>query len=212
MKQVDELFDQFGEALHGNQGLETLSRSDRETIRSEMNEIPLDLDTNAFLRLVLSELSFCYHYGQRRFHEGCVEGCHFTSYLCNAVRNCISNRFPTSARILAQALAWFLGDQEVGLEHLKAILPFTLAHRIQWKEETLAKREKESREDPLPIYMAKEAVREMHRRYIEQAPNIKSALAVASRIVEGESLEPSEGDHPLYWEIRRDLGEEALDR
>ena len=212
MEQVDELCDQFGEALRHGEDLETLSRSDREAIRSQMNEIPLDLDTNAFLRLVLSELSFCYHYGQRRFHEGCVEGCHFTSYLCNAVRNCISNRFPTSARVLAQALAWFLGDEQVGLEHLKAVLPFTLAHRIQWKEETLARREKESREDPLPIYMAKEAVREMHRRYIEQAPHIKSALAAASRIVEGEPLEPSQGDHPLYWEIRRELGEEVLDR
>ena len=212
IEQVDELCAQFGEALRRGHELETLSRSDRETIRSQMNEIPLDLDTNAFLRLVLSELSFCYHYGQRRFHEGCVEGCHFTSYLCNTVRNCVSNRFPTSARTLAQARAWFLGDEEVGLEHLKAILPFTLAHRIQWKEEALARREKESREDPLPIYMAKEAVREMHRRYIEQAPHIKSALAVASRIVEGESLQPSEGDHPLYWEIRRDLGEEVLDR
>jgi MoxR-like ATPase len=211
-EQVDELCDQFGQVLHRDQGVETLSRIDRETIRSQMNEIPLDLDTNAFLRLVLSELSFCYHFGQRRFHEGCVEGCHFTSYLCNAVRNCISNRFPSSARILAQALAWFLGDEEVGLEHLKAVLPFTLAHRIQWKEEAVARREKEARGDPLPIYMAKEAVQEMHRRYIEQASHIKSALAAASRIVEGEPLEPSQGDHPLYWEIRRDLGEEVLDR
>jgi len=210
-EQVDELCDQFGQVLCRDQGLESLSRIDRETIRSRMNEIPLDLDTNAFLRLVLSELSFCYHFGQRRFHEGCVEGCHFNSYLCNAVRNCISNRFPSSARILAQALAWFLGDEEVGLEHLRAILPFTLAHRIQWKEESLARREKEPRGDPLPIYMAKEAVREMHRRYIEQASHIKSALAAASRIVEGEPLEPNQGDHPLYWEIRRDLGEEVLD-
>jgi hypothetical protein len=70
----------------------------------------------------------------------------------------------------------------------------------------------ESRADPLPIHMAKEAVREMHRRYIEQAPQIKSALAVACRMAEGEPLEPGQGDHPLYWEIRRDLGEEVFGR
>jgi hypothetical protein len=212
MDQAEDLCNQFGEALSQGPGLKTLARSDREEIRSQMDRIPLDVDTNAFLRLVLSELSFCYHYGQRRFHEGCTDGCHFTSYLCHSVRNCISNRFPRSARVLSQALAWFLGDDQVGIEHLKAILPFTLAHRIQWKEETLARREKETRQDPLPIYMAKEAVREMHRRYIEQAPQLKSALAAACKIADGESLEPTEGDHPIYWEIRRDLGEEVLDR
>jgi MoxR-like ATPase len=210
--QVEELSGRFAETLRRDRGLDTLSRCDRDTIRYQMDEIPFDLDTNAFLRLVLSELSFCSHYGQRRFHEGCVEGCHFTSYLCHAVRNCISNRFPSSTRILSQALAWFLGDGEVGLEHLKVILPYTLAHRIQWKEETLARKEKESRNDPLPIHMAKEAVRQMHRRYVEQAPQIKSALAAACRITEGEPLEPGQGDHPLYWEIRRDLGEEVFDR
>jgi MoxR-like ATPase len=212
MDRTEDLCDQFGEALRKGPGIQTLSRSDRETIRSQMDEIPFDVDANAFLRLVLAELSFCYHYGQRRFHEGCTDGCHFTSYLCNSVRNCISNRFPRSARTLSQALAWFMGDEQVGLEHLRAILPFTLAHRIQWKEETLARREKESRQDPLPIYMAREAVRDMHRRYIEQAPHLKSALAAASRIRDGEELEPAEGDHPIYWEIRRDLGEEVLDR
>jgi hypothetical protein len=101
-----------------------------------------------------------------------------------------------------------LGDEAVDLEHLKAVLPFTLAHRIQWKEESAARREKSARSDPLEIYMAKEAVREMHRRYMEQGPQVKDALATACRIVEGQQLEPIQGDHPIYWEIRRDLGEE----
>jgi hypothetical protein len=176
-----------------------------------MDEIPFDLDANAFLRMVLSELSFCHRYGQKRSNEGCEEGCHFTGYLCGGVRNCISNRFPISARSVSQALAWYLGDKEVGLEHLKAILPFTLAHRIQWKEEAVAQKEKEARRDPLPIYMAKEAVKEMHRRYMEQGTQLKNALAVACKISEGEKLEPVQGDHPVYWEIRMDLGEEVFD-
>ena len=97
----------------------------------------------------------------------------------------------------------------VDLEHLQTILPFTLAHRIQWKEETTARREKEARTDPLPIYMAKKAVSEMHRRYAEQPVQIKNALAVAHRIAQGEALEPGRGDHPIYWEICRDIGEEV---
>jgi len=111
----------------------------------------------------------------------------------------------------SKALAWLLGDETVELEHLKAMLPYTLAHRIQWKEEFVAQREKEARNDPLDIYMAKEAVKEMHRRYMEQGPQVKNALAVASRIIEGEKMEPIQGDHPIYWEIRKDLGEEVVE-
>jgi len=209
MERVEELCDRFGEALDKDPGIQTLSRADRQSIRSQKEEIPFDLDSNAFLRLVLSELSFCRHFSQKRTHEVCDEGCHFTGYLCNAVRNCVSNRLPISVRNYSQILAWLLGDEEVGLEHLKAVLPFTLAHRIQWKEEAVAEREKEFRSDPLEIYMAKEAVKEMHRRYMEQGPLVKNALAVASRIAEGEALEPIQGDHPLYWDIRKDLGEEV---
>jgi len=45
---------------------------------------------------------------------------------------------------------------------------------------------------------------------MEQGPQVKNALAVACRIVDGEELEPIQGDHPIYWEIRSDLGEEVF--
>ena len=210
-ERIEALCDRFGDALADEEGIPSLSRQDRAEIRTEKGQIPFDLDFNAFLRLVLSELSFCHRFGQKRSHEGCDEGCHFTGYLCNEVRNCVSNRFPSSARRFSQALAWVLGDEAVDLEHLKAVLPFTLAHRIRWKEESSARREKAARSDPLEVYLAKEAVKEMHRRYMEQGPQIKNALATACRIVEGEQLEPIQGDHPIYWEIRRDLGEEITE-
>lgn len=208
---IEGLCDRFGEMLKHTAQIATLSRTQRENIRQQMDSIPFSLDANAFLRMVLSELSFCHRFGQKRSNETCEEGCHFTGYTCNGIRNCISNRFPISARNIAQGLAWFLGDEEVDIEHLKAILPYTLAHRLQWKDEVIAQYEKAPRNDPLPIHMAKECVKVMHRRYMEQGPQIKSALAVACRIAEGEALEPLKGDHPIFWEIRRDLGEEVLE-
>jgi len=208
MKQVEELCDQFGEALANGPGIRTLPRTARRSALAGMEKIPFSLDSSAFIRFVISELSFCYRFGQKRSHEICDDGCHFTGYMCNKVRNCISNRLPTSVRKFSQALAWLLGDEEVNLEHLTAVLPFTLAHRIQWKEEVVAQGERAIRSDPVEIHMAKEAVKEMYRRYTEQGHHVKEALAVAGRIHEGEKAEPLEGDHPIYWEIRKDLGEE----
>lgn len=210
METIEELCGRFGQAIESSCGVKPLSRTDRRAIWTQKNAIPFDLDSNAFLRLVISELSFCHRFGQKRSNETCEEGCHFTGFLCNAVRNCISNRFPISVGNFSRALAWLLGDSEVSIEHLKTLLPFTLVHRLQWKEEAVAQREKQARSDPIDIHMAKEAVNEMHRRYMEQGPQIKTALAVACRIMEGEEMEPIQGDHPIYWEIRSDLGKETL--
>ncbi len=212
MDQVEDICNRFAKTLIKSTGIRTLSSVERETIRFQTEAIPFDLDSNAFLRFVLAELSFCHRFGQKRSHEGCEEGCHFTGYLCNTTQNCVSNRLPISVRIFSQTLSWFLGDKAVGLEHLIAVLPFALAHRIQWKEEMLAQCDKEIRNDPLMIYMAKKAVKEMHRRYIEQSSQVKDALSIACRIAEGETVEPIRGDHPIYREILKDIGEEASEQ
>lgn len=212
IQRIDELCKRFGKSLVESIGIPTISQMDRHRIRSQSKTIPLDLDANAFLRLIISELSFCYRLGQKRSQGRCEEGCHFTGYMCNKVKNCISNRFPISVCNFAQRLAWLLGDEEVDIEHLKVVLPFTLAHRIQWKDEAMAKREKESRDDPLDIHMAKVAVKEMYRRYMEQGPQVKNALAAACRIMEGEAIEPVQGDHPIYWEICKVLEKEVCEQ
>ncbi len=205
--QLERICDQYAEHVSTETGIRTLSRLDRDHIRAQMALLPFDLDANAFLRMVLAELSFCYRFGQKRSHEVCEEGCHFSGYLCHLTGACISNRFPMSVRNYSQALAWLLGEDQVRLETLKTILPYALAHRLVWKDDVIARWDDEPRSDPLPIFLAKKAVARMHESYIEQGPRIKKALAAAFRIANGESVEPVEGDHPIFWEIRRDLNE-----
>ena len=171
-----------------------------------MAKVPVDLDANAFLRMVLAEFSFCHRYGQKRSVEQCAEGCHYTGYICHHVKNCASNRLPTSVIGYSQALAWFLEDEEVDIEHVRVVLPFTLAHRVQWRDSYISKKEGEGRNDPLQIYLAKEATEEIFQRYNEQRDYLLEALSVAYQAFEGEEVTPLEGDHPLYEEIKKDIG------
>jgi MoxR-like ATPase len=203
---VEEVCNSFGEYVHETLGVKPLQGRDRQQIRQEMDEIDLDQDGSAFSRMLLAELSFCDRYGQKRSLENCEEGCHYTGYLCHEIKNCASNRLPISVKQYAQALAWLLEDSEVDIEHVKSVLPYTLAHRIQWKDEILSQKERAKRDDPFPIFLAKEAVKIVSQRYREQSEHLKDALAVGSKIFQGESLEPLEGDHPLYVEIKKDLG------
>lgn len=203
---VEEVCNSFGDYVHETLGVKPLQKRDRQQIRLEMDDTDLDQDASAFTRMLLAELSFCDRYGQKRSLENCEEGCHYTGYLCHEIKNCASNRLPISIKQYAQALAWLLEDSEVDIEHVKSVLPYALAHRAQWKDEILSQRERSKRDDPFPIFLAKEAVKTVSQRYREQSEHLKDALAVGSKIFQGESLEPLEGDHPLYAEIKKDLG------
>jgi len=202
---MEQICNAFGDYVYETVGIKPLQRREREEIRAEMEGLELDLDASAFLRMVLAEFSFCDRFGQKRVVESCEEGCHYTGYLCHEIKNCASNRLPTSIKQYAQAVAWLLGDTEIDMEHVNLVIPYTLAHRVQWRDETIAQKERSQRDDPFPIFIAKESVRLVSQRYREQSDHVKDALAVASRIFEGESLETPEGDHPLYAEIRKDI-------
>jgi hypothetical protein len=205
LPQMEEICNGFGEYVHEVAGVRPLQRKDREKIRAEMETLEMDLDASAFVRMLLAEFSFCERYGQKRVVEQCEEGCHYTGYFCHDIKNCASNRLPTSIKQYAQGLAWLLEESEVDIEHMLCVVPYALSHRVQWKEEVLSQKERAKRDDPFPLFMAKEAVKTVAQRYREQSEHLKDALAVGSKIFQGESLEPVDGDHPLYAEIRKDV-------
>ena len=163
-----------------------------------MSALPFQADASAYVRTFLAELSFCCKYGQKRTNEVCGEGCHYTGYLCYEVQTCPSNRLPISIRRYAQALAWVLRDKEVDIEHIRTILPYTCAHRIQWRDE---EETQDHRDDVLPIHRAREAVRQVFRRYTEQSERIQTALMTANHILSGADEKPFRANTPFTWKL-----------
>lgn len=204
--EFEPLHQEFATVVQQRCGLAPLSRAERQLARREMAALPLELGAKAFLRMVLAELSFCCKYGQKRSGETCDDGCHYTGYLCYEVHNCASNRLPSSVYRYAQALAWWQGSDGVDVEHVRAVLPYTLAHRTQWRESYVLARESERRREPLILHAARQATTTVFRRFHEQRHEIMQALSNAARLLEGEEVPLPQGDHPLYVEIRRDLG------
>jgi MoxR-like ATPase len=206
MVQAEGVCDLFGEYIKGTLGIEGLAKEERRKINEQRMELDYDIDANAFVRMTLAELSFCHKFGQKRSIEVCEDGCHYTGYLCHQIKNCASNRLPMSIRNYAQTLAWFLEDDEVDLEHVRLIMPYVLAHRVQWKDSYLSKKEGEARNDPFQIYLVKEATEEIFQRYNEQRDYLLEALSIGYRACAGEAITPLEGDHPIYEEIKKDIG------
>ncbi|MBW1982573.1 MAG: AAA family ATPase [Deltaproteobacteria bacterium] len=196
---------EFAAHLKDVYDLPTLDEAARQQLRTQIQQMPLDQDANAYMRMLLAELSFCERHGQKRSSEICEEGCHYTGYLCHRLRNCASNRLPVSLSNYARALAWFQGLASASLEQVRTVAPYCIAHRLQWTEAHIASRQKDRRQDPLHIHLARQACLEVYQRYTEQADHVKEALARAYQVFQGNKVEPLSGDHPIYAEIRKDL-------
>ena len=209
---LEDILSGYGRDLEEKLGVPTLGSEQRRVIQSEAGALPFDTDASALMRTMLAELTFCCKYGQKRSNEICDEGCHYKGYLTYEVRGCVSNRFPVSVRRYAQMLAWLNGKDAVDVEHLRTIVPYTAAHRVQWRDDVNRIEDTDARSDCYPIHRARDAFKQVIRRYSEQSDRIKSALGTASRIFEGEALTPLEGEHPIYREIARDLGMEDTRR
>lgn len=194
----------FGKHLSG-MGLEPISKEERKEAKEEMKGVAFDMDASGFTRTLVSELSFCLIYGQKRTNETCKEGCPFSEYLCHRVRNCASNRLPVSISRYARALAWFLGEDKVTVEHVKVIAPHAMAHRVRWRDEFVSAHETDRRMDPLQIHLARVAVEEVLNRYRVLGEEIKAAFHASSK---GQAAELPLGKHPIFHEIQRDIGQQ----
>ena len=194
-EQIDRISETFG----------GLSSEDRENIRVDIGGMEVSEDAEILLRMLISEFSFCHVFGQRRADEVCVEGCHYLGYLCSRVKNCISNRFPSSVINYSKALAWILSEEVVSLEHLKKVAPYALAHRVMWRDSNLSRHLTDIRDEPLHIHLAKLAVDEVSYRIEEQLSLIKQNLSLANQKYKGNKTIEILGEHPLFSEIRKDL-------
>jgi len=202
IERIKELSDTFSDYLD-RIGIPSIKSEEREKIRREISEIKLDRDAEAFSIMLISELSFCKKFGQKRVIEDCPEDCHYSEYLCSKIRNCISNRFPQSLINYSKALAWFLGNRKVDIEHISLIAPYALAHRLKWKDRYYLSASKDERSDTVELYLAKTAVEEVLNRYREQSTRVKTAFKVAFEFLQGKDVKLIEGDHPIYDEIRK---------
>ena len=207
--QLEDACQRFAAWLSERHGLTTFGKAERQAVRDDIAGIGFSQDASAFARTALAEFSFCCLYGQKRSNEECPEGCHYTGYLCYQVQNCASNRLPISLRRYAQRWSGFWAASRSRPNTCAGCCPLCSPTATQWRDAYVAARERESRRDPLPLHLAKQATAESWRRFAEQREDIMGALAVAARILAGEDVPPSQGDHPIFAEIQRDLGIET---
>lgn len=113
----------------------------------EIRAVPVPAEVRELLGFLLGQLDFCrrasdrlelrtkdtLHLAGRRVGHVCTEDCPLdkNENLCTQTENGVSPRAVQALLHYAQALAWFRGRAAVGLEDVRALLPFLLHDKLQ---------------------------------------------------------------------------------
>ena len=200
-KKIRNLRLDYNARLKSRINLDLLDVEEQSAAKDEIMNIKVNKEGHMFYDLFTTEMTSCQVYGQKRSNEECKTGCHFSSYMCNKVSNCLSVRSDSSIKNYGAALAWLLGKKEVTDEHLAAVLPYTIWHKTQFKKEYLDEFETQERKDPLQLHVAKQSVDAMKMRFAELKPLQEDMINAMRKGDVGKAKGiASKSDHPVFRE------------
>ena len=219
-KTLKEISEEFREKLKkrklGEQSLETLTEQELAEIDKEVGEIRMDNNAIIYLSFLISELNQHPKYGQKRSNDlmSKEEG----AYLFNLVQSSGSRREDKSIVRYAQSLAWLQYQHEVNLEHILAVAPYTLWHRVRLTDEVISKLAEDKRADPKELYAVKillgDGTNEMpgvKKRFLESKGNYQQVM----NFIEQGKLEEAKTTantyaingkgHPIFLDLEQEL-------
>jgi MoxR-like ATPase len=175
-------------------------------IQEEIYARELENDALLFLQAFMAEINYSQQYGCKRAGDPKSPHTHDLNYAGVNVKHSFSPRSAMSALAYAKALAWFLGERSVTLDHMMYILPYVFAHKAHFHEDYINAHAGEVRSDCQIIHLAKELVKEVYERFTQCIQPVKNIIA---KIQKGEInpndplLDETKHDHPLMKELIR---------
>ncbi|MBI2669412.1 AAA family ATPase [Candidatus Woesearchaeota archaeon] len=208
--------------LHNDDiGAQVLSEEEKKAVQKAIRDRPLRGEAQVFLQMIDAELNSTPLYGRKRSNDPVDESNHAQDLASTCVKNGTSPRAITwSMKLYAKGLAYLLEDPEVTKDHLMAMVPHALGHRLQCTQDFCAKHEGTKRPGPYgmtaEMYLASRVVGGIEQNYgkvkadldlliteykMAHRQPVEHPLTEAQRARVLELLaNPDQVDHPLLKE------------
>lgn len=171
-------------------------------IKREIGDLEISEDAELFLDYVGQEV-YC-HYALKKDFSRC-HGCHYCNYLCADLFN-ISNRAEQSLFKYSKALAWFIGEREVTLEHIISVMPYALWHRSTVSDKKIGEVKELEKDSSDELYTVYELLRSVKRRWEEHRDyQIEAYLALKEGDYDKIKNVAEKIDHPFFKSLVRGL-------
>lgn len=204
---IDKITEEFKKELEirfSNQDIEIEIPKQEEVVEitSEISKIELSEDAELFLDYITQEV-YCQYSTVKDFSR--CHGCHYYNYICSDLYS-ISNRAEQSLLKYAKALAWLSQEDEVNLEHLLSVIPYSLWHRVSISDKKISEVREIEKATSDSFHAITELINDSRKRWNEQR-DYQIELYFAFK--EGEFKKVKEiaekQHHPLFKAFLRGL-------
>lgn len=188
--------------------------------REEISGTPFSRDAIFYLNFLLTELSLTHHYGSKRSIDPvrCEEGLFLSAFS----RNAGSGRAARSIKQYAKAIAWFDGREEVEVQDVVRVAPYTLWHRMQWTSDIVNALAQDRRCVPLGLHIGQTLVGKGTEEYKGVESRFEEVGEVYGQVIDlicvGEETKAREiaqeqvkdgKGHPLFGDTIKDISCES---
>jgi hypothetical protein len=199
LKKMD--FSGFKDIIKRSKQGDYLTLEEKKSIQESIRNISFTNDANYFLWTFASEINYTQKYGTKRASDPISDDDHDKNYAGINVKNSFSARPLMAARSYAQGLAWILGHSEVELDHVRYVLPYVSAHKLDFTEDFRSKHGNDYRglngryED---LHLAKELVDFVHKNYETSVKKMRNMISdIQHGKVNKDKINIDDYDHPL---------------
>jgi Mg-chelatase subunit ChlI len=202
LEKAREIQEKHRQAIKERTGLELLAQDELAAAHEAIGQTGFSEQADLFYTFLLSELTSCQNRGMKRSNEQCQQGCHYSDFACGQTRNSLSVRGTLAIAKYAQSLAWLAGKQRVTIEEVETVLPYAIWHKIVFNEAFVSGFRTEQRTEPLQLYAAKQLVKQIKQRFVEQMPILTNYVCLMR---DGRTEEArkyiEDKDHFVYKEL-----------
>jgi len=178
--------------------LPVLYRREIEAIRREIVRKPFSKAAAVFREYLVSRMSFCENFKQKRSNESCPRGCEYFDSTCSWVTAAPSARVNRHIRVYAQALTWLRGSRWVLPEDIARVAPFCIWHRVRFNRHAIEAVKGEKRADPLLLHLSRKLVNALKDEFEEE-----KAFLLELRKARTGSVNPKEVKNLYYRDLLR---------
>ncbi|NYZ74033.1 hypothetical protein H0O00_02735, partial [Candidatus Micrarchaeota archaeon] len=154
-----------------------ITAEEKTAVRQDMLSLELDNDAMLFIQAFMAEINYSEQYGCKRSGDPSSPDTHDKHYAGVSVKNSFSPRSAMAVTDYAKALAWFLQDRVVGLDHVRYVLPHVFAHKAEFTDEYKNTHGGDRRKDNEILHLANTLVTEVAKRYSDTIQPMKNVIA-----------------------------------
>ncbi|HII15421.1 MAG TPA: AAA domain-containing protein [Nanoarchaeota archaeon] len=229
VKELSAIRKKFREKLSNPKGaeLQMLVEDEMAHLRGAIAEVPFSAEAHVFLQCIYTELNYGGKRGRKRSCDSQTEDTHTKSLACSCTKNAFSPRGYDALEKFSQAIALYMGSPSVEKEHIRAIAPYVLQHRMIFTEDFASQHEDK---DIVPAgeayynaptfagYLSDQLVGIVDTNYMKSVHDeialVKDMLLHPERLTDKQRKEaeakfgkPDKQDHPLLkaliYELKR---------